>query len=62
MNNELKFRNIITQVLGRENVSYIAMSPRGYRQGEINLLYHMNKFIIHCKIRICSWLIKMLPL
>lgn len=43
-NNELKFRNIITQVLGRENVNYIAMRPRGYRQGAINLLYHMNKF------------------
>ena len=43
-NNELKFRNIITQVLGRENVNYIAMRPRGYRQGAINLLYHLNKF------------------
>lgn len=41
--NELKFRNIIAQVLGKENVNYIAMRPKGYRQGEINLLYHMNE-------------------
>jgi hypothetical protein len=41
--NELKFRNCITQVLGGENVHYTAMRPKGYRQGEINLLYRMNE-------------------
>jgi hypothetical protein len=41
--NELKFRNTIAQVLGKENVNYIAMRPKGYRQGEINLLYHRNE-------------------
>jgi len=43
-NDELKFRNIISQVLGKKNVNFIAMKPKGYKQGEINLLYKRNNF------------------
>ena len=43
-NNELKFRNIISQALGKKNVNFIVMKPKGYKQGEINLLYQMNNF------------------
>jgi hypothetical protein len=41
---ELKFRNIISQVLGKSHVTFIAMKPKGYKQGEINLLFQMNTF------------------
>lgn len=43
-NDELKFRNIISHVLGRKNVKFIAMKPKGYRQGEINFIYKMDNF------------------
>jgi len=42
--NELKFRNIISQVLGKKNVNFIAMKPKRYKKGEINLLYQMDNF------------------
>jgi len=43
-NEEIKFRNIISQVLGKENVSFIAMKPKGYKHGKINLLYQRDAF------------------
>jgi hypothetical protein len=43
-NNELKFRNVISKVLGKNNASFYAMSPKGYKNGEINLLYHRDQF------------------
>jgi hypothetical protein len=43
-NDELKFRNIISRVLGKKNVSFIIMKPKGYKRGEIILLYQMNHF------------------
>jgi hypothetical protein len=41
-NEEIKFRNIISEVLGKENVTFTAMKPKGYKHGNINLLYQMN--------------------
>jgi len=43
-NNELKFRNIVSQVLGRKNTHCFAMSPKGYSHGEINLIYRTDIF------------------
>jgi hypothetical protein len=43
-NNELKFRNIVSHVLGSKNTRYFAMSPKGYKHGEINLLYRKDRF------------------
>jgi hypothetical protein len=43
-NNELKLRKVISEVLGKENVNFIAMKPKGYKQGEINLLYQVDRF------------------
>ena len=43
-NNELKFRTVVSKVLGKKNTTYFAMSPAGYNHGEINLLYRMDQF------------------
>jgi len=42
--NEQKFRNVISKVLGKKNITYFAMSPKGYTHGEINLLYRADHF------------------
>lgn len=42
--NELKFRNIISKVLGKRNVIFIAMRPKGYETGKIDLVYRMGAF------------------
>lgn len=41
---EKKFRDVISRVLGRSSVAFIAMHPKNYKQGEINVLYNSQGF------------------
>lgn len=41
---EQKFRDVISKVLGRSSVTFVAMHPKDYKQGEINVLYYSHGF------------------